>query len=104
MSLIVPDNDTEWKEFYAHARAHRLGVRKCAACRLLRYPPTHACPWCMALGWGWRGGSGRATPDSHETLPHALRPALRRLTPSARTYLARSRHTGLPQRYRASEL
>jgi len=36
MSLIIPDNDTEWKEFYAHARAHRLVVRKCAACGLLR--------------------------------------------------------------------
>ena len=44
MSLIVPDNDSEWREFYAHARAHRLVVRKCAACGLLRYPPTHACP------------------------------------------------------------
>ena len=24
MSLIVPDNDSEWKEYYAHARQHRL--------------------------------------------------------------------------------
>ncbi len=31
MALIVPDNDSEWKEFYAHARAHRLVVRKCKA-------------------------------------------------------------------------
>ena len=47
MALIVPDNDSEWKEFYEHARAHRLVVRKCKACGLMRYPPTHACPWCM---------------------------------------------------------
>ena len=49
MALIVPDNDSEWKEFYEHARAHRLVVRKCKACGLMRYPPTHACPWCMEL-------------------------------------------------------
>ena len=35
MALIVPDNDSEWKEFYEHARAHRLVVRKCKACGLM---------------------------------------------------------------------
>ena len=27
MSLIVPDNDSEWKEFYEHARAMSLCCR-----------------------------------------------------------------------------
>jgi hypothetical protein len=36
MALLVPDNDSEWKEFYAHARAHKLVVRKCTACGLMR--------------------------------------------------------------------
>src|SRR5712664_85591 len=81
MSLIVPDNDTEWKEFYAHARAHRLVVRKCAACGLLRYPPTHACPWCMALGWSWQEVSGRGTIYSYEIVHHAIQPGFRELTP-----------------------
>jgi len=44
MALIVPDNDSEWTEYYAHARAHRLVARACSACGLMRYPPTHACP------------------------------------------------------------
>src|SRR5207245_463865 len=83
MSLIIPDNDTEWKEFYAHARAHRLVVRKCAACGLLRYPPTHACPWCMALGWSWQEVSGRGTIYSYEIVHHAIQPGSRDLTPSA---------------------
>jgi uncharacterized OB-fold protein len=50
MALIVPDNDSEWKEFYEHARAHRLVVRKCKACGLMRYPPTHACPGAWSSG------------------------------------------------------
>src|SRR2546422_302247 len=94
MSLIVPDNDTEWKEFYAHARAHRLVVRKCAACGLLRYPPTHACPWCMALGWSWREVSGRGTIYSYEIVHHAIQPGFRELTPYAGvpSERARERH------------
>ena len=55
MSLVIPDNDSEWKEYFAHARAAQAHVvRACTACGLMRYPPTHACPWCMDLGWRGR--------------------------------------------------
>jgi uncharacterized protein len=81
MTLIVPDNDTEWREFYEHARAHRLVVRRCRACGLLRYPPTHACPWCMELGWTWQELSGRGTIYSYEVVHHAIQPGFRELTP-----------------------
>ncbi len=53
LTLLIPDNDSEWTEYFAHARAHRLVMRKCTACGLMRYPPTHACPWCTYLGWTW---------------------------------------------------
>ena len=81
MTLIVPDNDSEWKEYYEHARAHRLVVRKCTACGLLRYPPTHACPWCTALGWTWQEVSGRGTIYSYETVVHAIQPGFKELAP-----------------------
>src|SRR5205809_6642774 len=81
MALIVPDNDSEWKEFYEHARAHRLVVRKCKACRLLRYPPTHACPWCMELGWTWREVSGRGAIYSYEIVVHAIQPGFKAWAP-----------------------
>ena len=83
MSLIVPDNDSEWREFYAHARAHRLVVRKCAACGLLRYPPTHACPWCTDLGWAWQEVSGRGTIYSYEIVVHAIQPGFKEIAPYA---------------------
>jgi uncharacterized OB-fold protein len=81
MTLIVPDNDSEWTEFYANARAHRLVVRKCAGCGLMRYPPTHTCPWCMALGFAWQELSGRGTIYSYEIVHHAIQPGFRELTP-----------------------
>ena len=81
MTLIVPDNDSEWKEYYEHARSHRLVVRKCAACALLRYPPTHACPWCTALGWAWQEVSGRGTIYSYEIVVHAIQPGFKELAP-----------------------
>jgi uncharacterized OB-fold protein len=81
MALIVPDNDSEWKEFYAHARAHRLMLRACAACGLLRYPATHACPWCMDLGWRWQEVSGRGTIHSYEIVVQAIQPGFREWAP-----------------------
>ena len=81
MALIVPDNDTEWREYYEHARSHRLVVRKCTACGLMRYPATHACPWCMDLGWTWQELSGRGTIYSYEIVHHAIQPGFKELTP-----------------------
>jgi uncharacterized OB-fold protein len=81
MTLIVPDNDSEWKEFYAHARAHKLMLRACTACGLMRYPPTHACPWCMDLGWAWREVSGRGTIYSYEVVVHAIQPGFKEIAP-----------------------
>jgi len=81
MSLVIPDNDSEWREYFALARQHRLMVRACAECGLLRYPPAHACPWCMALEWTWREVSGRGTIYSYEIVVHAIQPGFRELAP-----------------------
>ncbi|MGH7356199.1 MAG: Zn-ribbon domain-containing OB-fold protein [Candidatus Rokuibacteriota bacterium] len=81
MSLVVPDNDSEWKEFYAHCRAHRLMLRACGQCGLMRYPPTHACPWCTSLEWTWREVNGRGTIHSYETVVQAIQPGFKDATP-----------------------
>lgn len=81
LTLVIPDNDSEWREYFALARQHRLMLRRCAACGLLRYPPTHACPWCADLGWTWQAVSGRGTIHSYQTVVHAIQPGFRELTP-----------------------
>jgi uncharacterized OB-fold protein len=81
MTLVIPDNDSEWGDYFRHARGGRLVMRACTACGLMRYPPTHACPWCEDLGWTWREVSGRGTIYSYETVVHAIQPGFRELTP-----------------------
>lgn len=96
MSLLVPDNDSEWQEYFAHARQHRLVMRKCSACGLMRYPPTHACPWCMDLGWTWQAVSGRGTIYSYETVVHAIQPGFKELTPYAVVLVELDEQRGQP--------
>lgn len=81
MTLVLPDNDSEWREYFAAARQHRLVVRECTECGLVRYPPTHACPWCMELGWRWREVSGRGTIYSYEIVVHAIQPGFKAWAP-----------------------
>jgi uncharacterized OB-fold protein len=96
MSLLIPDNDSEWKEYFGHARAHRLVMRACKACGLMRYPPTHACPWCTDLGWTWKDVSGRGTIYSYETVVHAIQPGFKELTPYAVVLVELDEQRGAP--------
>jgi uncharacterized OB-fold protein len=96
MTLLVPDNDGEWREFYAQARQHRLVMRTCSSCGLMRYPPTHACPWCMALEWTWREVSGRGTIHSYEIVVHAIQPGFKDLTPYPVVLVELDEQRGIP--------
>ena len=96
MALVVPDNDSEWTEFYAHARAHRLVMRRCKACGLMRYPPSHACPWCMGLEWTWQEVSGRGTIYSYEIVAHAIQPGFKDATPYAVVLVELDEQRGQP--------
>ncbi len=96
MTLVVPDNDSEWAEFYAHARGHRLVMRRCRACGLMRYPPSHACPWCMTLEWTWQEVSGRGTIYSYEIVAHAIQPGFKDATPYAVVLVELDEQRGQP--------
>ena len=96
MPLIIPDNDSEFAEYFAQARQHRLVMRACAACGLMRYPPTHACPWCMALEWTWREVSGRGTIYSYEVVVHAIQPGFKDATPYVVVLVELDEQRGVP--------
>ncbi len=81
MLLNVPANDSEWLEYFTAAREHRLVMRKCRVCGLLRYPPSRACPWCADLGWSWQEVSGKGTIYSFEIVVQAIQPGFRDWTP-----------------------
>jgi uncharacterized OB-fold protein len=96
MSLLVPDNDSEWMEFYAHCRVGRLMMRACTACGLMRYPPSPACPWCTSLEWTWREVSGRGTIYSYEVVVHAIQPGFRDVAPYAVVLVELDEQRGAP--------
>ena len=81
MLLVVPDNDSEFGGYFEAARQHRLVVKKCAACGLLRFPPGSGCPWCTSLDWTWQQVSGKGTIYSYEIIAHAIQPGFRDFTP-----------------------
>jgi uncharacterized protein len=81
MNLIIPDNDTEWKGYFEAARQHRLAMKMCRGCRLLRYPPGAACPWCTSLEWTWQDVSGKGTIYSYEIVMQAIQAGFRDWAP-----------------------
>ena len=82
MNLIIPENDSEWREHFKLARQHhKLFLRECSACKLMRYPPSHACPWCQALEWTWREVSGKGHIHSYEIVCHAIQPGFKDWVP-----------------------
>ena len=81
MNLIIPDNDTEWKGYFEAARQHRLVMKRCGHCGLLRYPPGAACPWCTSLQWSWQDVSGQGTIHSYEIVMQAIQAGFRDWAP-----------------------
>ena len=61
MPLSIDDLDKENLEFFHHCAEHDFHLQQCDDCKLLRYPPTTACPWCASLSRldaGRREGGG----------------------------------------------
>jgi hypothetical protein len=81
MNLIIPDNDTEWKGYFAAAHEHRLVMKACGNCHRLRYPPGAACPWCTSLEWSWQDVSGKGTIHSYEIVMQAIQAGFRDWAP-----------------------
>src|SRR4026207_1486320 len=45
MNLVIPENDSEWREHFKLARTnHQLMLRACKQRRLMRSPPSHHPP------------------------------------------------------------
>jgi len=96
MNLVVPENDSEWNEHFKLARERRLMLRACGACHLMRYPPSHGCPFCGDLSWSWREVSGRGHIYSYEIVAHAIQPGFKDWTPYAVVLVELDEQRGQP--------
>jgi uncharacterized OB-fold protein len=71
-------------------------LRKCATCGLLRYPPSHGCPWCPAQEWTWQEVSGGGHIYSYEVVHHAIQPGFKDWTPYAVVLVELDEQRGKP--------
>ena len=81
LNISIPDNDSEHKEYFEAAREHRLALRKCLDCGLLRGEPGPGCPWCSSLRWEWNTVSGKGTIYSYQIVAHTVLPGFREWAP-----------------------
>ncbi len=72
--LNVSEQDSEYYGYFEAARDHRLVLKKCADCGLLRGEPGPACPWCASMRWSWQEVSGHGTIYSYQIVTHSVLP------------------------------
>jgi hypothetical protein len=81
MPLEINDLDHENLDYFAFCAKHDFRLQRCVACKLFRYPPTTACPWCSELKSEWVSVEGRGTVHSYTEVHHAIQPAFKPFTP-----------------------
>lgn len=77
MPLRLDDLDHENLGFFRHCAAGEFRLQSCAACGLMRYPPTTACPFCAHGEASWEPVEGRGAVHSYTEVHHAVQPAFR---------------------------
>jgi uncharacterized OB-fold protein len=81
MPLVIDDVDRENLAYFGHCAKHDFHLQRCDDCRLLRYPPTTACPWCASPNATWTSVEGRGAVHSYEEVHHAIQPSFKGHTP-----------------------
>ena len=81
MPLSIDDLDGENLEYFRHCAAHDFHLQQCDDCKLLRYPPTTACPWCTCLTSTWTRVEGKGEVYSYEEVRHGIQPAFQARVP-----------------------
>lgn len=81
MNLTVDDLDIENIAYFGHCAKHDFHLQKCDDCKLLRYPPTTACPFCTCLESTWVPVEGKGTVHSYGEVHHGIQPQFQKATP-----------------------
>ena len=94
--LDIPDNDSEYRGYFEAAGEHKLVVKKCRACGLLRGEPGPGCPWRPSLDWDWQEVSGKETIYSYQIIAHTVIPSFRDMAPFAIVLVELDEQSGQP--------
>lgn len=71
----VPSPAPESVPYWEAAKQHRLTLQRCKACAKFWFPPSQACPHCMAADFEWVAVSGRGKVYSFVTFHRVYHPA-----------------------------
>ena len=77
MPLAISELDVENLGYFRRCADGTFHLQRCAACGLLRYPPTTACPWCASFESTWDPVEERGVVYSYSEVRHAIQPAFR---------------------------
>ena len=81
MGLKLDELDGENVAYFKHCAEHSFHLQQCDDCKLKRYPPTTACPWCMSREAQWVPVEGKGAVHSYTEVHHAIQPSFRAKTP-----------------------
>src|SRR5258707_14568363 len=96
MSLEINDLDHENLDYFAYCAKHDFRLQRCTSCKLFRYPPTTACPWCAEPNSEWVSVEGRGTVHSYTEVHHAIQPAFKQHTPYLVLLVELDAQSGMP--------
>ena len=101
MNLTVDDLDIENIAYFGHCAKHDFHLQKCDDCKLLRYPPTTACPFCTCLESTWVPVEGKGTVHSYGEVHHGIQPQFQKATPYLILMVDLDTQKGMPTEYDA---
>ena len=101
MNLTVDDLDIENVAYFGHCAKHDFHLQQCDDCKLLRYPPTTACPFCTCLESTWVPVEGKGTVHSYGEVHHGIQPQFQKATPYLILMVDLDTQKGVPTEYDA---
>src|SRR5262245_18221362 len=101
MSLSIDDLDHENLAYFKHCAEHNFHLQACEDCKLLRYPPNTACPWCTSRKALWTPIEGKGTVHSNTEVHHAIQPAFKEHTPYMILLVDLDMQKGRPRQHEA---
>ena len=96
MPVEINDLDHENLDYFAYCAKHDFRLQRCASCKLFRYPPSTACPWCAELDSEWVSVEGRGSVHSYTEVDHAIQPAFKQYTPYLVLLVELDTQSGMP--------
>ena len=81
MPLVINELEHDYREFFGYCAKHDLHLQNCDDCKMFRYPPTTACPFCASPKATWKPVEGKGTLYSYGEIHHAIQPVFRQYSP-----------------------